>query len=582
MTIILNIPPLLGDLIVILGLSVVVILILQYLKLPTIVGFLLSGILCGPHAFHLVSIDHEVEILAEIGVVLLLFTIGLEFSLGSLKKLSKAIFIGGGIQTVLAILFFTGFAYFFGYDYLPLALLISFLCSLSSTAIVLKIYQGKGQIKTEHGQVVLSILIFQDIAAVPMMLAIPMLVGETENLFVDIGILIGKILGLGAFLFVLSKFILPFILYQIAKVRSKDLFIISIIVICFAIAGLTASIGLSMSLGAFLAGLVLAESEYSVEATGNILPFKEIFTSIFFISIGMLMDVSFVWQNIGQIIFLSTIVMFIKIITTSLSCWALGLSARNTLLISLGLSQIGEFSFVLAKSGEEMNLMPIEIYQYFLAIAVITMIITPLIINFQEKIVYGLIVKFPMPRKIRRKLLRKPKDVSYYNISKEITDHLIIVGYNLVTKNIILIAKKHQIPYLIIDLDADKVKKLSAQGEPVIYGDAENDEVLHHAHLSNANVVVIALKETDIAQKLIRHIRKQTWKTYIIVRTPFYKNQKELVDAGANCVVADELEGGFQVLSSALEYYDVPAEEVEDFRSQFAKGHEEKENKHLP
>lgn len=574
MTILLNIPPLLTDLIVILGISVVVILILQYLKLPTIVGFLLSGILCGPHAFHLVSIDQEVDVLAEIGVILLLFTIGLEFSLASLKKLKKAIFIGGSIQTVLSILFFTGFAYLFGYDYLPLALLISFLCSLSSTAIVLKIYQTKGQIKTEHGQVILAILIFQDIAVVPMMLAIPMLVGETENIFMDIAFLIGKIIGLGIILFALSKYILPFILYRIAKVKSKDLFVISIMVICFAIAGLTSYMGLSMSLGAFLAGLVLAESEYSIEATGNILPFKEIFTSIFFISIGMLMDVSFVWQNIGQIMLLSTIVMFIKIVTTSLACWSLGLSARSTLLISLGISQIGEFSFVLAKSGEEMNLMPIEIYQYFLAIAVITMMITPLIINFQEKIVYGLFVKFPMPRKLRRKLLRKPKDVSYYNISKEITDHLIIVGYNLIAKSIILIAKKHQIPYIIIDLNPEKVKELSNRGEPVIYGDAENDEVLHHAYLSNANVVVIALKETDIAQKLIHHIRKQSWKTYIIARTPFYKNQKDLIDAGANFVVADELEGGFQVLSSALEYYDVPAEEVENFRSQFAQGHE--------
>lgn len=582
MTILLNIPPLLSDLIVILGISVVVILILQYLKLPTIVGFLLSGILCGPHAFHLISVNHEVDILAEIGVVLLLFTIGLEFSLASLKKLKKAIFIGGSIQTGLSILFFTGFAYLFGYDYLPLALLISFLCSLSSTAIVLKIYQSKGQIKTEHGQVILAILIFQDIAVVPMMLAIPMLVGETENVFMDIGILIGKILSLGIFLVILSKYILPFILYQIAKAKSKDLFVISIMVICFAIAGLTSYIGLSMSLGAFLAGLVLAESEYSVEATGNILPFKEIFTSIFFISIGMLMDVSFVSQNIGQIIFLSAIVMFIKIITTSIACWSLGLSARTTLLISLGLSQIGEFSFVLAKSGEEMNLMPIEIYQYFLAIAVITMMITPLIINFQEKIVYGLIVKFPMPRKIRRKLLKKPKDVGYHNITQEIKDHLIIIGYNLVAKSIILIAKKHQIPYIVIDLNPEKVKELSNRGEPVIYGDAESDEVLHHAHLSNANVVVIALKETDIAQKLVHHIRKLSWQTYIIARTPFYKNQKEIIDAGANFVVADELEGGFQVLSSALAYYDVPAEEVEDFRSQFAKGHEKEENKHKP
>ncbi len=579
MTILLNIPPLLSDLIVILGLSVVVILILQYLKLPTIVGFLLSGILCGPHAFHLVAIDHEVEILAEIGVVLLLFTIGLEFSLASLQKLKKAILIGGGIQTGLSILFFTGFAYLFGYDYLPLALLISFLCTLSSTAIVLKIYQTKGQIKTQHGQVILAILIFQDIAVVPMMLAIPMLVGETENMFIDVAILVGKIIGLGAFLFFLSKYILPFILYRIAKAKSKDLFVISIMVICFAIAGLTSYIGLSMSLGAFLAGLVLAESEYSVEATGNILPFKEIFTSIFFISIGMLMDVSFVWQNIGQIMFLSTMVMFIKIVATNLACWTLGFSARTTLLISLAVSQIGEFSFVLAKSGEEMNLMPIEIYQYFLAIAVITMMITPLIINFQEKIVYGLIVKFPMPKKMRRKLLRKPKNVSYHNISREMNDHLIIVGYNLIAKNMILMAKKYQIPYLVIDLDPDKVKELSLQGEPVIYGDAQNDEVLHHAYLSNANVVVIALKDTEIAQKLVHHIRKQSWQTYIIVRTPFYKNQKELIDAGANFVVADELEGGFQVLSSALAYYDVPAEEVENFRSQFAQGLGQKENK---
>ena len=289
--------PILQDIVIILGLSILIILLFQKIKVPSILGFLLAGIIAGPHAFNLISSSHEVELLSEIGIIFLLFVIGIELSIKELLAMKNTVLIGGGLQVGGTILFTTIVAYFFG---LPLnsAVFLGFLFSLSSTAIVLKLIQERGEITAPHGRVALGILIFQDIIVVPMMLLTPILAGEGGDLLTTVLVLIAKIVGVGVVIYLLARYIVPRIFSMVVKTKSKELFILTTVVFCFAIAWLTSSVGLSLALGAFFAGLIISESEYSHQATVNVLPFREIFISFFFISVGTLLNLEFFIQNI--------------------------------------------------------------------------------------------------------------------------------------------------------------------------------------------------------------------------------------------------------------------------------------------
>jgi len=288
--------PLLKDIVIILGLSVLVVLLFQRLKLSSILGFLLTGIIAGPYGLQLIKATHEVELLSEIGIIFLLFVIGIEFSLKTLTTIKKTVFLGGLLQVGGTIIIVTFICIIMGLS-TPEAIFLGFLISLSSTAIVLRNLQDRGEIMAPHGRVSVAILIFQDIIVVPMILLTPILAGHTDSTSQDLLMLgIKGILIIGAML-LLAKFVVPTLLKMVVKTKSKELFILTTVVICFATAWLTSSVGLSLALGAFFAGLIISESDYSHQATANILPFKEIFISFFFVSIGMLLDLTFFIHN---------------------------------------------------------------------------------------------------------------------------------------------------------------------------------------------------------------------------------------------------------------------------------------------
>jgi len=363
---------LLKDIVVVFALSVAVLLIFHRIKAPTIVGFLLTGILAGPQGLGLIQASDQVSDLAEIGVVLLLFTVGIEVSLRDLMKLKKYVLVGGSLQVLLTILvvFFILFAQG---EPSGEAMLLGFLISLSSTAIVLRIIQKKEQFDSIYGRTTLGILIFQDLAVVPMMLVVPLLPGalqaETDHPLT----VVAKALGLIVFVIISAKWIMPRLLYQIAKTKDHELFLLSIVAICFAVAWMSSQAGLSLGLGAFLAGLIISESPYSHQAFGNILPLRDAFTSFFFISIGMLLDVNYLVQNPGYIFLIAIVVMLLKAVIAGFTISFMGLPLRIAVLVGLALSQIGEFSFILSKVGNECGLMSQEIYQLFLDVAVLTM-----------------------------------------------------------------------------------------------------------------------------------------------------------------------------------------------------------------
>jgi monovalent cation:H+ antiporter-2, CPA2 family len=557
--------PFLQDIVVILGLSVIVILLFQKLRLPTILGFLMTGILAGPYGLNLISDSaHNVEILAEIGVILLLFIIGLEFSLKSLAAIKKAVFLGGAWQvagTILAAaLIYAGLGFTW-----PEAIFTGFLFSLSSTAIVLKLLQEKGEISSPHGKISLAILIFQDIIVVPMMLFTPLIAGKAENVTATLLILLLKGIFIIAFVILSARFVVPRLLYLVAHTKSKELFILAVVVICFAVAWLTSSMGLSLALGAFLAGLIISESEYSHQATSNVLPFRELFTSFFFVSIGMLLDVSFLFGHIPGIILFTLLTIFIKAALAASAAAILRFPKRTAILVGLSLFQVGEFAFILSKTGIENNLLPQTTYQYFLAVSILTMAATPFIINASDRISH-ILVRTPLPFRQRRKMVSKTRPQEAVPLQDHhYSDHLIIIGYGINGRNVAKAATRASIPYVIVELNPETVRAERADGQPIIYGDATGDAILHHVQVHKARVVVVAISDPAATKKIIVNIRTITQKAYIIIRTRFIQEMDENFKLGADEVIPEEFETSIEIFTRVLNKYLVPYNEIEAF-----------------
>lgn len=367
------------------GLTLLVIIICNFFKIPHLVGYLIAGIILSPNTSSLLSDAHEVETYAEIGVILLLFTVGLEFSFGNLKKIQKYVLLGGFMQVVLTILITAGLIALMGRG-VQESVFWGFVTALSSTAIVIKILQDRIKLNTPHGKVVLAILLFQDIVIVPLMLFTPLLAGEGENPLLEIGMLLLK-LGLTAFIaWVLAKYIIPKLLYQVMKIQSQEVFLITSIAIVTGVALLTSWMGLSLALGAFIAGLVIAETDYNRLAISCFLPFRYVFISFFFISMGMLLDYMVFIEQFGSILFWLTFILLVKVTAGFLAGSTLKVGFKTSLMVGLALAQIGEFSFLLAKYGLDYQLIEEVAYQVFLAVSIITMAITPFVLNNLENI----------------------------------------------------------------------------------------------------------------------------------------------------------------------------------------------------
>lgn len=549
---------LLNQLIIVFSLSIMVFLVFSYFRIPAVVGFLLTGILAGPHGIGLVKSVQEVEVLAEIGIILLLFTIGIEFSIKDFLKMKRNVILGGTIQVSLTIMVSALILLFFGQP-VNKAVFMGFLISLSSTAIVLKILQDKAEIDSPHGRTTLGILIFQDIAVVPMMLAIPLLAGVTDSLG---GSLAATLLKAAIIIFVVivgAKWVVPKLLYLIAKTKNRELFLLSILVICFSVAWLTSAVGLSLALGAFLAGLMISESGYNHDALGSILPFKDIFTSIFFISIGMLLDINILFMHPWLIILIALGVIFLKGFIGALTVIALGFPLRTSILVGLKILQVGEFSFILSKVGSEYGLLTGNTYQIFLAVSIVTMAATPFIIEVAGRFA-EFIVKLPLPDKLKagyhsEKFTRKNHK----------SNHIIIVGFGLNGKNLAQASKTAQIDYTIIEMDPQIVREQRKEGYTIFRGDATHAAVLEFADIKQAKIIVIAISDKVATRKIVNIARKLNPKIHIIVRTRYFKEVNNLCELGADEIIPEEFETSIEIFTRVLEKYLIPREEIECF-----------------
>jgi len=492
---------LLRDLAIIFAGSLLVILVFHRLKLPALPGFIVAGVLLGPNALGLVSDVHQVESLAEVGVILLLFTIGIEFSLTRLREMGRQVIIGGGAQVLLTVGLAAALAAGLGLAW-PVAVLLGFLVALSSTAIVLKGLADKGEIDTPHGRLATGVLIFQDLCVVPMMLVLPFLAGDAGGGAAGLGWALAKAGLVVAGVLVLARTVVPRVLSEIVKTRSRELFLIAVILVGTLTALGTAAAGASLALGAFLAGLVISESDYGHQAMAELLPFRDVFISLFFVTVGMLVHVGFLREHPALALVGVAAIMGGKSVLAALGPALLGYSGRVALLAGLAVSQIGEFSFVLARQGRGTGLFPEGLYQTFLAVAVLTMLVTPFALQSGPMLLDGLERLIPLDR-----LLPGFRPQTLAAGGEPLTDHVIVAGYGLNGRNLAVALRSIRAPYLIVELNAQTVRQARARGEPAFYGDATREEILRGLGAERARMLVVAISDPAATRRMVRVAR---------------------------------------------------------------------------
>ena len=557
----------LRDLAVIFAGSLLVILVFYRLKLPALPGFIVAGILLGPNALGFVSDAKDVEGLAEVGVILLLFTIGIEFSLSRLKEMGRQILVGGFSQmgfTILATLA-AGLAFLSSWR---LALFLGFLIALSSTAIVLKVMTDKGEIDAPHGRLATGVLIFQDLCVVPIMLVLPFLAGKAEGGVPGLLIALGKAALVVIVVIIAARTIVPRALSEILKTRSRELFLIAVILIGTLTALGTAAAGASLALGAFLAGLIISESDYGPQALAELIPFRDVFISLFFVAVGMLVQLDVIRDHIVLTLVAVAVIMGGKTLSAAVGPALLGYSGRVALLAGVAVSQIGEFSFVLAKEGRVAGLLPNLLYQQFLGVAVITMLVTPFLLQGGPTILDALEKVVPLDRLLPG---FRPRDLA--PVHEQIKDHVIVAGYGLNGRNLTAALRSIHAPYLIVELNAQTVRKARSEGEPAFYGDATREEILRALGLERARLFVIAISDPSATRRMVRVARELNPKIYIIARTRYVIEIPELTRLGANVVIPEEFETSIEIFSRVLAHYNVPRDEIERLVSEIRASH---------
>lgn len=547
------------DLLVIFAVSIAVVFAFQQIRLPAVAGFLVAGAIIGPHGLNLVSDLEQVRVLAEIGVVLLLFTIGIEFSLPYLTASRGLLLIGGPLQVLGVCAMVTVVAHLLG---LPMreAIFWGFLLSLSSTAIVLKTLAARGETDSPHGRATIGILIFQDLIVVPMMLVTPFLARAGGDTLGSLLLPLAKSALLLGLIVAAAWFVVPRLLEQIVRSRSRELFLLTIIVLCLGIAWLTSLAGLSLALGAFIAGLIISESEYSHQATAEVLAFRDSFTSLFFVSVGMLMDVRVLADYPVAMLALVLAVLGGKFIAGVIPMLALSYAPRSAILTGVALAQVGEFSFILAQEGRAVGLLAEQPYQLFLSMSVFTMVVTPFLIQWAPRIAR----RAEAIQRLRHWFPGRTMAHATQSLTPHVSikDHVIVVGYGLNGRSLARVLRETEIPYLVLDLNSQVVRDGVADGEPIYYGDVSNPNVLHHLRIEDARVFVLATSDPFVARRAVQIARGLNPSLHIVVRTRYLKELDELHELGANEVVPEEFETSIEIFTLVLRTYRMPKEVI--------------------
>lgn len=437
------------------------------------------------------------------------------------------------------------------------------LVALSSTAIVLKVLADKGETNSEPGQVGLGLLIFQDLAIVVMVMLVPVLSGTGGEGATGIGIALAKAVGIIVIVLVAARRIMPKILEMVAKTCSPELFLLSVIAICFGTAYLTSLAGVSLSLGAFLAGLMVSESRFSQHALSETLPLQILFSATFFVSVGMLLDIGYLASNLPIVIAAIAVVLVVKVVTTGASVAVLGYKMPVAAASALMLAQIGEFSFVLERAGREVGLFPMGMgaagSQTFIATTVVLMVLTPVLMNF------GSSLSAKIVRKRETAGMDAADEEQTQGEALDLEDHVIVAGYGQAARWLVRVLAGSGIPYVITTLSPDGANEADAEGLPVVRGDATKPFLLHHVGIDNAKMMVIADDNPAMAHRITAVARSLNPTMRIVVRTRYTAEVDGLAEAGADAVIAEELESVVQLFGEVLRDYRISAEEIEAY-----------------
>ena len=538
-------------LLILVGLSIPIVALAHRLRIPPLVGFFAAGVIIGPHGVGLIDGPDQIRMLSELGVALLLFAVGLELSLAHVRHWARSVFVGGGLQVGATLAAGALLAVALGVPP-PQAVFYGALAAMSSTAIVTKAYADRAELDAPHGRSVISILLFQDLCILPLMLLLPLL--AFGGMDWDGGGQLARGLAIMAALVVGGRFVVKWTLDQVVLFRDRDLFTLCVSFFGIGAAVVTSAAGFSIAIGAFIAGLIISESEYGLQALSDVLPFRALFSGIFFTSLGMLLDIPAVFDQLALLFALSAIVVFLKAVIVTVVVLALGGMLKTALVSGLSLAQIGEFSILLAAAGLPLGLFREGDYQLFLSTAVLSMMATPVFIHFAG----------PLAERAGERLgaTAPATPAAAAGSLEQLADHTIVVGYGLAGRYLARVLSAAGIACAIVDQNPELVRRAREDGMAVVYGDGTQRAVLEHVGLRRARTIVFAIaspaderRGAAVARQLSRAVR-------IVVRTRYIRASDDLIALGANDVVVEEFEASIELFARALDSYEIPINRI--------------------
>lgn len=537
------------ELLAILIFAVCIVFLFRKLNLPAILAYLVAGTLVGEHGLALAYDNADYDHFAELGIVFLLFTLGLEFSLPRLIAMRHLVFSVGGMQVFVSLTLFTAIAMLFGQSF-STSFVIGSILALSSTAIVIRQLSDTGAMKRKSGQISVAILLFQDIAVVPLLIIIPMLAQDVgSSMFYALLLALLKGVFVVGLLMFIGKSFLPKLFNLIAQVRTDELFVLTTLLVTLAASALTQWFGLSMALGAFLAGMMLGESQYKHQLEADIRPYRDILLGLFFITVGMKLDLRYLIESPLLIFGVMVGFMLIKILLIKVLAVKAKERAQDGYASGIMLAQMGEFGFVLIALANQVEVLPAEIASILLGAGILSMSLTPYMISKARS--WSLVL-------IREDLQDEDENLKSLPENTELNEHVIICGFGRIGQTVSRFLKQDNIPFVAIDIDPLRTKKAREAGENVLFGSSRQSELLHAAFLSKAKLVVIAFGEDKQSAEVIQKVRSLSPEVPILVRTRNDDQLDMLKAAGANEVVPESLEGSLMLVSQVLSLTGVP------------------------
>jgi CPA2 family monovalent cation:H+ antiporter-2 len=525
--------------------------IAQRLNQPLILGYIIAGVLVGPYTGGVTVTEiHDVELLAEIGVALLLFALGLEFNFQKLQRVRAIAFLGTPLQMLLTIGVGYGIGRLLGWQS-SVSIWFGALVSLSSTMVILKTLMAQGTLGSLPSRIMIGMLIVQDLAVVPLMLILPEINHLGESL-PGLGLAVVQAIAFLLAMIYGGTRLIPFVLKRIARWNSRELFIIAVMALGLGIGYATYLVGLSFAFGAFAAGMVLGESEYSHQALSDIVPLRDVFGMLFFVSVGMLLDPAFLFANLGLVLLIVLLVSVAKAVIFGGITRAFGYRDLAPFAVGLGLFQIGEFAFVLARVGLAEQAISTDVYGLVLATALITMVLTPLAARAAP---------------LLAQWYRRRRDIAPIQASElpeyELRDHIIIAGYGRVGRYTADLLSRLKLPFVVIELDDRLIDELKVADIPVIYGDASSPVVLEAAGLYAARLLLVAVSAAIDVEQIARQVQHSNPNLHIVARAAQRAQIEVLLALGVHEIVQPEFEAGLEMVRQALLHFDIPATEIE-------------------